>query len=68
MAVFLPGIDIFIGQIDTAGIADAAVYNRDLPVVAVVVDIGQNGSEPVGGDTVDALIFFPDRRDQTGLF
>ena len=54
MAVFFVGVDVFVSQVDAAGIGDLTVDDQDLAVVAVVEAGGEDGDEGIEGPALDA--------------
>lgn len=50
-------VDVFVGEINTAGVADFAVDDDDFAVVAVIVKAVDAGIELVGWGTMDAKRF-----------
>lgn len=54
MAVEFFDVDIFVGEVETAGIADFAVDDDDFAVVAVIMETIETGIELVARGTMDA--------------
>ena len=56
-AVFDDGVDVFIGQVDTAGEGHLAIDHHQLAMVAVVDDDIQDQRDPIERHAFDALGF-----------
>ena len=49
-------VDIFIGQIDAAGIGGFTIDDHDLPVIAMVHDSVNDGMDPVEGNGINPFL------------
>ena len=54
MPVGLFEVDVLVGEVDSPRIGDLPVDNRNLAVVAVVVNVGNDGHERVELHTLDS--------------